>query len=203
MNAISDPQFWQSRYESGVPPWDLGQAAPGFQALLQSGTLTPRARVMVLGCGAGHDALAFAQSGFAVTGADFAPGAIAAARNQGQQLKITATWIESNIFDLLPEFAHQFDYVVEHTCFCALDPSWRDRYVALVQGLLKPGGELLAIFFTHDRPGGPPFGSTPAEIRNHFAPHFKILELNPLAESPDHRQGEEHWGRFQVKSPSP
>lgn len=198
MNAISDPEFWQSRYEQGSPPWDLGQAAPAFRALLESRTLTPEARVIVLGCGAGHDALAFALAGFEVTGVDFAPGAIATARQQAQQGNLTATFIQRNIFDLLPDFAHQFDYVVEHTCFCALAPQERDRYVALVSGLLKPGGELLGIFFTHGRPGGPPFGSTPAEIHRYFDPHFTILELNPLDESPNHRQGEEYWGRFRA-----
>ncbi|MCF3609071.1 hypothetical protein L2E81_21800 [Planktothrix agardhii 1033] len=42
----------------------------------------------------------------------------------------------------------------------------------------------------------PPFGITPAEIRQYFQGKFQILSLHPVTESTPSRQGEEHWGHF-------
>jgi thiopurine S-methyltransferase len=54
--------------------------------------------------------------------------------------------------------------VVEHSCFCALDPAQRGAYLDTVVRLLAPGGWLLGLFWCHERPGGPPWGSEPAEL---------------------------------------
>lgn len=199
-DAIHTSGFWETRYQAGVPPWDLGQAAPGFLAWLEHhGTAVAGKRVAVLGCGAGHDAIAFAQAGATVIGFDFAPAAIARAERNAATADVAAQFLNRNIFDLAAEFPAQFDYVVEHTCFCAIDPSQRDRYVQLVHHILKPQGELLAIFFTHRRPGGPPFGSTPEQLHAHFHRHFHPFDLVPLAASLPKRQGEEHWGQGQAR----
>lgn len=60
--------------------------------------------------------------------------------------------------------AHSLSGVVEHTCFCAIDPSQRDHYRSTVDRLLEPGGWLLGVFFCHDRPGGPPYGSDAEQL---------------------------------------
>ena len=54
--------------------------------------------------------------------------------------------------------------MLEHTCFCAIDPARRPAYLDAVVRLLAPGGWLLALFWCHDRPGGPPWGSEAAEL---------------------------------------
>jgi SAM-dependent methyltransferase len=203
--SIHESGFWDTRYQQGVPPWDLGQAAPGFIHWLDHhGAAVVGKRVAVLGCGAGHDAIAFAQAGAAVTGFDFAPAAIERAQSNAATAGVAAQFLNRNIFDLAAEFPQAFDYVIEHTCFCAIDPSQRDRYVEVVHGILKPQGELLAIFFTHGRPGGPPFGSTPAQLQTHFRHHFDPFHLLPLTASLPKRQGEEHWGRGHARpAPTP
>jgi methyl halide transferase len=65
--------------------------------------------------------------------------------------------------------------------------------------LLRPEGKLIALFFTHDREGGPPFGVTPQGIRDYFAPYFDVLRLEPAMDSIPDRQGEEHLAIFQVR----
>ncbi|NJL45370.1 MAG: hypothetical protein HC922_05770 [Leptolyngbyaceae cyanobacterium SM2_3_12] len=80
-----------------------------------------------------------------------------------------------------------------------MDPALRPRYVKLVADLLAPEGELLAVFFTHGRQGGPPFGSTSAELRELFEPYFEIVTLQPAAQSIPSRQGEEHIGRLRLR----
>lgn len=187
---------WEHRYQEGTTRWDLGQPAPAFVDLFQSEAAPQPGHVIVLGAGRGHDARLFAQHRFEVTAVDFAPSAVAAMAHEVELTGLPLRPLQRNIFDLVPEFEDQFDYVVEHTCFCAIDPSLRSDYVKLVARLLKPQGELLAVFFTHSRGGGPPYGSTPEEIRALFEPHF-VVDLVSVENSVPSRQGEEHFGRFQ------
>jgi methyl halide transferase len=89
--------------------------------------------------------------------------------------------------------------VLEHTCFCAIDPTLRPKYVELVSTLLQPNGKLLGLFFTHNRPGGPPFGSTTKEIRELFAERFEFLSLEAATDSIEKRRDEEHLGILQLR----
>ncbi len=199
MQSTTDSSYWEQRYQEKTTRWDLGQAAPAFVSLLNSQeTLTP-GRTAVLGCGRGYDALLFAEHGFEVLGFDFAPSAIAEAKSLVQAAGSTAKFLQRDIFDLATEFPQDFDYVVEHTCFCAIPLERRPEYVQLVRSLLRPKGELIALFFTHNRPGGPPFGSTPTEIVQYFEADFEILSLESVANSVPSRQGEEHIGRFRLR----
>lgn len=202
MDEITSPSFWESRYQQGHPRWDLGQATPPFVSLLASEEAPAPGRTVVLGCGRGYDALLFARHGFETIGVDFAPSAIAAATAAAQATGIKAQFLQQDIFDLPSTFSSYFDYVVEHTCFCALPPAQRPHYVQLVKSLLKPNGELIGVFFTHNRPGGPPFGIQSEQIRQLFAGEFEILSLVPVTNSVPSRQGEEHLGRFRLKSSS-
>lgn len=191
--------FWEQRYQEDSTRWDLGAPAPPFVSWLHSATAPSPGKAIVLGCGRGHEALLFARHGFEVTAVDFAPSAIAEVTAQAKAANLAITPLQRNIFDLVPELAGKFDYVVEHTCFCALDPQQRPAYGRLVADLLRPQGELLGLFFTHSRPGGPPFGSTPDELAALFQPQFTLLALEPVANSVPARQGEEHRGHFRRK----
>lgn len=197
-SASLNADFWEEKYQGGRPRWDLGQPAPPFVRWLHSDAAPPPGKTLVLGSGPGYEAMLFAEQGFAVTAVDFAPSAIASAAQLASERGLSIEFLQRDIFDLLPEYAGQFDYIVEHTCFCAIDPSLRAAYVDLVARLLRPGGELLALFFTHSRPGGPPFGTTPEEIRQRFASPFTLLSLTPAANSVEPRRGEEHLGHFRL-----
>ncbi len=194
--TIANPSYWEDRYQQGTTRWDLGQPAPPFVSWLQAQPAPLAGRAIALGCGRGYEALLFAAHGLQVVGVDFAPSAIATAKALAKKQALSAQFLQRDIFDLLPEFTSSFDYVIEHTCFCAIDLAQRPAYVQLVRQLLRPGGEVLALFFTHNRPGGPPFGSTVQEIQQLFTPDFQILELEPVENSVPDRQGEEHWGRL-------
>lgn len=192
-------EAWEQRYQEGTTRWDLGQPTPPFVHLLQSSEAPEPGTAVVLGAGRGYEALLFAQHGFEVTAVDFAPSAVAAMAQLAQASGTPLRTLQRNIFDLVPECQGQFDYVIEHTCFCAIDPSLRPTYVQLVADLLKPNGTLLAVFFTHRRPGGPPYGSNPEEIRALFEPCFVVESLTPTTNSVPSRRGEEHFGQFRVR----
>lgn len=87
--------------------------------------------------------------------------------------------LQRDIFDLVPDLAGQFDYVIEHTCFCAIDPSLRSAYAQLAAELLAPGGELLAVFFTHSRGGGPPLALPWPKFARCLAPISTRSAWNP------------------------
>src|SRR5262249_7747139 len=69
-----------------------------------------------------------------------------------------------------------FDWLFEHTLFCAIDPSERDAYVESAVRWLKPEGQLLAVFYLIPDTDGPPFGTNRDEIVRRCSPHFELLE---------------------------
>ena len=194
-------EAWDKRYQDKNSPWDLGCPAPPFRNLLVSASAPKPGRIAVLGCGQGHDALLFAESGYQVVGFDFAPSAIAAATSAAEIRGIEAQFLQRDILALNAEFANSFDYVLEHTCFCAIDPSLRSRYVDVVKSILRPDGQLIGLFYTHNRPGGPPFGVKPQEVLDYFA-DFEPMVFQLAQDSSDRRLGDEHLAIFQHKSSS-
>jgi methyl halide transferase len=190
--------FWEGRYQEGTARWDLGQPAPPFVDLLNSSNAPQPGQIAVLGAGRGHDALLFAEHGFEVVGFDFAPSAITAATEAAQQRGLTAQFLQRDIFGLGSEFQNGFDYVLEHTCFCAITLEQRADYVQLVRSILRPNGELIALFWAHERSGGPPFGVTVAELRQLFQ-DFEVVLFAPAANSVESRRNEEYLAHLRVK----
>ncbi|MBD1852901.1 methyltransferase domain-containing protein [Leptolyngbya sp. FACHB-711] len=186
------PEFWENCYQEGTARWDLGHPAPPFASLLDSENAPLPGRIAVLGAGRGQDALLFAERGFEVVGFDFAPSAVNDANELAQARGYQAQFLQRDIFKLSPEFDRSFDYVLEHTCFCAIDPTQREAYVQVVKALLRPAGALIALFWAHDRSGGPPFGTSLEEIRSRFMPTFEIVSIDRPKNSIERRRNEEY-----------
>ncbi len=174
---------WEQKYQVNQDRWHLGCPAPPFINLLASAIAPPPGRIAVLGCGKGQDALLFSTAGFEVIGFDFAPSAINHATNLAQERALNAQFLQRDIFDLTAEFPQNFDYVLEHTCFCAIDPTLRTSYVQLVKKLLRSQGQLIALFYTHQRSGGPPFGIKPSAILDLFTPYFEVISFQAAKDS--------------------
>src|SRR5690349_5155519 len=187
------PEHWEELYQQGNTGWDLGGPAPAFVDLLAGPDAPPPGRMLVLGSGRGHDALLFAAHGFDVHGIDFAPSAVAeaTAAAEARGLSERARFEQRDMFALPPSYREAFDYVLEHTCFAAIDPRLNEEYAALVPRLLRPGGLYLAIFFAHGRPGGPPYATTIEAVRRQFAPRLEILRLETAQHSVPARMGRE------------
>ena len=173
---------------------------PPFINLLASVQAPKAGKVAVLGCGSGQDAMLFSRSGFDVVGFDFAPSAIKRASANAKARKLNGQFLLRNIFELETEFFNSFDYVLEHTCFCAIEATLRPQYVQVVKNLLRPNGQLIALFYTNCQSDGPPFGIKPDAILDLFTPHFDILLLKPAKDSIARRKGKEHLGIFQVRA---
>lgn len=190
-----DQTFWQVRYQTGETPWDMGQVAPPFVTLLEThkNQLKP-GRMAVLGSGPGHDAAYFGQQGFEVLGFDYVAEAVTASTAQYGQW---AKFLQADIFELPKTESGRFDYVLEHTCFCAISPSRRAEYVSVVSQLLKPGGYFLGLILADISPPGPPFPSTTEEILSLFQPFFECHELTIPENSLPRRAHQERLCVFQ------
>src|SRR5512144_2380362 len=99
-------------------------------------TPPPRGRVAVPGCGRGHDARFLARHGYAVTGFDFAPAAVRAARTLARLEGAELTVEQRDVFGLAADYPHAFDGVWEYTCYCAIDPQRRDDYVRAMADII-------------------------------------------------------------------
>ena len=154
-------EFWEQRFASGETPWDRGASSPQLAVWLAAGTLKP-CRILVPGCGSGHEVAELALAGFEVTGLDYADGAIARARQRLKDAQLDATLVRADALEWQPQ--RPFDAVYEQTCLCALYPDdWRE-YADQVHRWLVPGGRLFALFVQFARPGaaegaveGPPY----------------------------------------------
>jgi SAM-dependent methyltransferase len=167
---------WETRYQTGDTPWEKGAPSPPLVEWLARNEI--RGHILVPGCGSGHDVRELARSGAHPIGLDIAPSAIT--RAESQPRAGSERYRMEDLFNLPAEMIDFFDWVFEHTCFCAIDPTRRKDYAAAVAGALKPQGCLLAIFYLdpgHDHPDdGPPFGTSRAELDALFSDQFETLD---------------------------
>ncbi len=189
------PTDWEDHYRRGETPWEKGAPSPGLVDFLAENPI--RDRVLVPGCGFGHDVRALAGTADEVIGIDLAPSAVAGARTIP---RVGAERYElADLFALPRHLRETYDWVWEHTCFCAIDPSQRAAYVAAVADALRPGGHLLAIFYLdpgYDDPNeGPPFEVSLAELDALFSPRFELLREWLPARAYPGREGRE-WMRL-------
>ncbi|MCS7090685.1 MAG: methyltransferase domain-containing protein [Verrucomicrobiota bacterium] len=168
-------EYWEHRYQVGDTRWDKGEPAPGLVDFLQTHPELPKGRVLVPGCGTGHDLLPWARAGFDVTGLDFAPSAVARAQQRLQQAGCSGQVLCLNFLRANP--VQLFDWVFEHTLYCAIRPDDRSLYFQAVLRWLKPHGYFLAIHYLIPNDGPePPYGTTVEEVLSRFQPHFELIQ---------------------------
>ena len=166
--------FWENRYQTQDMPWEKGAPSPGLVDFLAGHPELARGTVGVPGCGTGHDARAWAGAGFRAYGYDLAPSAISLSIERTKAAGLTAQF---RLADFLRDPApFLFDWIFEHTLFCAIQPNERDEYVRAVSRWLKPGGQYLAVNYLIPDVDGPPFGTTREEVVRRFLPQFDLLQ---------------------------
>lgn len=74
----SRADFWETRYQQGVIPWDAGQMPSQFVAF--AAARPPGERVLAPGCGSGYEVRGLAEHGAKVLAVDFSAAAVARAR---------------------------------------------------------------------------------------------------------------------------
>jgi SAM-dependent methyltransferase len=158
----------------------------------------PGETVCVPGGGTGHDALAWARAGFRVYGYDIAPSAVRLSAARAGAAGLAVQFRPADFLRDEPPFP--FDWLFEHTLFCAVDPAERDDYVHAVRRWLKPGGNYLAVnYMICEDAEGPPFPVTREELWTRFSRHFE-LQLEYVPRSHPNRAGRERlfWWRRKI-----
>jgi SAM-dependent methyltransferase len=167
-------QDWETRYQTKDMPWEKGEASPGLVDFLAAYPQLPKGGVCVPGCGTGHDVRAWSGAGFKAYGFDIAPSAIRLSRERTAAAGLSAEFAQTDFLHDEPPFL--FDWIFEHTLFCAIDLAERDNYVRAVSRWLKPDGQYLAVNYLLPDDDGPPFKTTREEQWQRFSPNFNLLK---------------------------
>jgi len=194
---VNSADKWEADYLHGGDGWDLGVPTPVFRNLLANKQLPP-GRMLVVCAGRGHDAREFARHGYQVTAVDFSPFAareMSRLADPGTPMEI----LQRDLFTLPHGLDETFDYVLEYTCYCAIDPNRRAEFVDLIDRLLKPGGIYISLAYPlTQKGGGPPFAVTVSELLDLFQERgFKLIEREQPSESVPRRRGAEELLMFQ------
>jgi SAM-dependent methyltransferase len=186
--------YWETRYQTQDMPWEKGAPSPGLVDFLATHPNLPGETVCVPGGGTGHDALEWAKAGFRVYGYDLAPSAVRLSAERAQAAGLRADFRLADLLRDEPPF--RFDWIFEHTLFCAIQLEERALYVNAIRRWLKPGGHYLAVNYLIPDQDGPPFGTTREEIVAMFSP-FLELKTDWVPRSYPNRTGLERmfWWR--------
>ncbi len=140
------------------PPWDRGISPPELLEFLAE---HPAGRAIDLGCGTGTNVLTLAQHGWEITGIDFAPRAIQAARRKLAAAGVRADLAVGDVTNL-KGIAGKFDLALDIGCFHGI-PS-RSAYLSELSRVLAPGGYWLMYGFLKSNPKVSGAGLTTADI---------------------------------------
>jgi hypothetical protein len=190
---------WEARWEEGRTPWDAGKSAPVLHELVAADAL-PHGRAFVPGAGSGYDLLTLASEQRTAVGLDLAP----VAKTQFESLaaghphRERTEYVVGDAFAYVPQT--RFDLMWDYTFLCALPAELRPQWAALVDRVLAPHGELVALIFPvvpdADPDEGPPYPMTPELVTDLLAPGFSVKSIAPVERSNPGRSGKEWLGRF-------
>ncbi|MEY4630098.1 MAG: hypothetical protein RIQ81_218 [Pseudomonadota bacterium] len=196
-----DRSYWSGRWQNQQTGWDLGGPHEGLARLLrmldESGVLrelmVPGRPLEVYspGCGRAHDGAAMVAktvkipeglcaNGIHVTATDFAPEAIAAAKEVygALQSRGLTLRVEDARAPVPPAERGKYDIVFDRAMLCALRPELRAAYLDACRDRLRPGGVFLTLPFTktavtpdHPVGAGPPFEITIDQLKTLLARH--------------------------------
>ncbi len=189
-NSGYSKEDWQKHYDEDDLKWDLGEVSPPLLHFLENSQI-PKDRVIIPGCGQGHEVVYLAKKGFPVTAVDYTKGASQKLALNLARSKVKAEVICANFFSLGLEHKNRYYLMLEQTFFCAIHPTFRNRYVDLVSRILKPGGLLAGVFYETGEEDGPPYNTTRNHIIRHFSGPFQIKQLEKTNRSAERRQGKE------------
>ena len=174
--SVNHQKFWDEKYLNKEDTWELNHPTRVFVDLLNSPLKLKKGKLLVLGCGSGNDAILFAEKGFKVTANDFSSEAISRAKKNAEVRRAKIEFVQKDLFDLGDLFPEKFDFVLEYTTYCAIDPSRRIEYREIVHKVLRNTGLFIALFFPLKNKAGhyPPFSVDAIETYNIFSENFKL-----------------------------
>ena len=165
-SKMPSDEFWQDQYEAGTTGWDRGEVHPALSEWIEDGQLSP-SKIVVPGCGRGHEVTFLAELRFDVTAIDYAAAPIQFLRSKLDESNLSAALYHGDMFAF--NAPGHFDAVYEQTCLCAIEPQLRTSYEDQVFTWLKPSGKFFLLMMQVDADNGPPFHCDLNAMRDLFA----------------------------------
>ncbi|MFN2476330.1 MAG: methyltransferase [Chthoniobacterales bacterium] len=186
--------FWEPRYAAGETPWDFGGVPMALARWVRTESST--GRVLIPGCGPGHEVRAFHDAGWDVTAIDYAPAAVeqakAALGELGRKVLLADFFRD--------EFGRGFDVIYERTFLCSMPRDRWPDYVTRTAELLRGGARLIGHFFLGENDDPPPYPLTEQMQHTLFSPAFAQLQNEPAVDSLPMFSGQERWQIWQKKA---
>jgi uncharacterized protein (DUF924 family)/2-polyprenyl-3-methyl-5-hydroxy-6-metoxy-1,4-benzoquinol methylase len=156
-------------------PWFFADLDPDVASALASHAIA-KGRALDLGTGPGTQAIALAERGFDVTGADISSTAVEHATQRAAKRNARVQFVRDDV--LATSLGGPFDLVLDRGCFHVLAPDQRGAYVRAVAGLIRPNGLLFLKTFSDEQPGTQgPHRFAPDQIRAIFEPAFRVESI--------------------------
>jgi hypothetical protein len=185
-----DKNYWEDRWSAGQTGWDARSVTEPIKHYFDQ-VEDKNSKILIPGCGNAHEAIYLFERGFKnVFICDWAEQPLLAfAEKMPDFPREQLLW--ADFFDLE---TNDFDFIVEQTFFCAIDPVLRAEYAKKVKALLKAEGKLIGLLFNFPlSEAGPPFGGSREEYLGYFKPFFKRIYIEPCYNSIKPRTGSEYF----------
>jgi SAM-dependent methyltransferase len=165
------------------PPWEDSRPNPKFLSLIQS-YCRPDMKVIEIGCGLGHNALALRKMGIDVLATDHSENAIRRLVEMAEKARIPIKNRILNLMEIPSDFEH-FDLVFDKGCWHSFfELNVRIKYVNQICKLLKKNGIWINSSGSADNiddPGDTNLGTYPrwklGEIVQLVESRFEILKV--------------------------
>jgi ubiquinone/menaquinone biosynthesis C-methylase UbiE len=160
-------QPWDSFYQDGSAPWDIGRPQPAIVRLASNGGFA--GAVLDAGCGTGENALHVASLGLSVLGVDVAETALAMARQKAHDRGIEVEFAVADAIQL-ERFDRVFQTVLDCGLFHTFNCDERPKYVSSLGSVTKQGGTVHVLCFSDVGPDIGPHPVREEELRAAFGP---------------------------------
>jgi SAM-dependent methyltransferase len=176
--AVNTPlrpaSFFDSAYESGSPPWLIGEPQPRIMELESDGWI--RGAVLDAGCGSGEHTIYLANLGYDVLGVDFSARALEKARANAGERHIETRFELADALHLGDE--PRFDTVIDSALFHVFAVEERAQYTRSLHTVCRPGAFVHLLALSDAEPGlGPQISDT--AIREAFREGWVLEDLQP------------------------
>ena len=168
--------LYRLAYLFGTTPWDSGVSPPELVKWVEGPAALEPGRALDIGCGTGTNCKYLLDHKWQVTGVDFTPRAVRAARRKAPG----ATLLVGDVTRLAElGVSGPFALLLDLGCFHSIPDSRRDAYVKEVAKVAAPGATFLLFAFGEKGPGG--IIAPESEIRRRFGNAFDVADVTPGA----------------------